>query len=96
MGIRVDGGDPFGFDSRLAWKLNDFSTSDSTYIYIDDTCEKISETNCAVLEDVVDSVDNDFDDFDASVLSSISNCNFNDYTSLLKKSCLNSEQRMKK
>ncbi|KAK4006142.1 hypothetical protein OUZ56_011297 [Daphnia magna] len=90
LGIRVDGGDPFGFDSRLAWKPNVFSIIDSNE-NIDDECE---ETNCAVLEDVVDSVDDDFDDFDASVRSSISNGNFNDYTSLLEKACLKSQQRL--
>lgn len=48
LGIRVDGGDPFGFDSRLAWKLTDFSTSDSTLDSnenFDDECD-VLETNC--------------------------------------------------
>lgn len=74
LGIHVDGGG-FEFDSRLAWKPNAFSNIDSEE-NIDDECE---ETNCVVVEDVV-SVDDGFDNFDASVLSSISNGNFNDYT----------------
>jgi hypothetical protein len=90
LGIRVDGGGAFEFDSRLAWKPNAFSNIDSEE-NIDDECE---ETNYAVVEDVVDSVDDDFDNFDASVLSSISNGNFNDYTSLLEKAGLKSQQRM--
>lgn len=85
MGIR-DGGDPFGFDSRLAWKPNNFSNCDTTLDSnenFDDECD-VLETNCEA-SCAVDTVDEDFYEYDANVLSSISNGNFNDYTFFLEK-----------
>ena len=116
LGVEVDGGNPFGFDSRLASKLSNSETSQAADLddneddnMDDDECEKTikgseEEPNNETVEETVeeyanDSVDCDvlgIDDYDASILNSIGNGSFKDYTSQLEKACMKSEQKNQK
>lgn len=69
------------------------TTLDSNENFYDE-CD-VLETNCEA-SCAVDTVDEDFDQYDANVLSSRSNGNFNDYTSFLEKAWLKQQQSIKK